>query len=54
VLTGDARCRSAGRRRTAYDLVIGDAFGGVAVPWHLATLEFTQQLHDTLRPAGST
>ena len=52
VITGDARL---GIRRTpehAYDVVIGDAFGGVAVPWHLTTVEFLQQVHDRLRPGG--
>jgi spermidine synthase len=33
-------------------VAIGDAFGGIAVPWHLATLEFTEELHRTLRPDG--
>jgi MFS family permease len=52
VRTGDARLSLPQVERGAYDLVIGDAFGGVAIPWHLATLEFTQQLHDTLVPGG--
>jgi spermidine synthase len=52
VLTGDARLSIRQVDRDAYDLVIGDAFGGVAVPWHLATLEFTQQVHARLRPGG--
>jgi hypothetical protein len=52
VLTGDARLSIRQLEEDAYDLVIGDAFGGVAVPWHLATVEFTQQVHDRLRPGG--
>lgn len=52
VLTGDARMTIGGVERGSYDLVIGDAFGGVAVPWHLATREFTQAVHDVLRPGG--
>jgi spermidine synthase/MFS family permease len=52
VLTGDARLSIQQVAEGAYDLVIGDAFGGVAIPWHLATLEFTQALHDRLRPGG--
>jgi spermidine synthase len=52
VKTGDARLSLPQVERGAYDLVIGDAFGGVAIPWHLATREFTQQLHDTLVPGG--
>jgi spermidine synthase len=52
VHTGDARLSVRQVERGAYDLVIGDAFGGVAIPWHLATREFTQQLHDALAPGG--
>ena len=32
--------------------MIGDAFGGHAVPWHLATTEFIQQVDRLLRPDG--
>jgi spermidine synthase len=35
-----------------WDVVVGDAFGGEAVPWHLATKEFIQQIHTRLRPDG--
>lgn len=35
-----------------FDLAIGDAFGGVAVPWHLTTLEFTADLHALMAPDG--
>jgi spermidine synthase len=52
VLTGDARLSIRQVDDDAYDLVIGDAFGGVAIPWHLATLEFKQTIHDRLRPGG--
>ncbi|MBA2529353.1 MAG: fused MFS/spermidine synthase, partial [Euzebyales bacterium] len=53
VRTGDARLglRKAATRR--YDVVIGDAFGGQAVPWHLATREFTREIRDTLTPGGT-
>lgn len=34
------------------DVVLGDAFGGVAVPWHLTTVEFTDSVADTLGPNG--
>ncbi len=34
------------------DLVIGDAFGGVTVPWHLTTRETAQQVQRVLRPGG--
>jgi spermidine synthase len=52
VLTGDARLSIRQVDDDAYDLVIGDAFGGVAIPWHLATLEFKRTIHDRLRPGG--
>jgi spermidine synthase len=34
------------------DLAIGDAFGGIAVPWHLTTGEFVGQVAALLRPNG--
>jgi len=35
-----------------YDLIIGDAFHGLSVPYHLTTLEFTRQLKSHLAPDG--
>ena len=35
-----------------FDLILGDAFGGVAVPYHLTTLEFTRLLRQHLTPRG--
>jgi len=62
ITTGDARrtvAELARLRRTGqaadvtpFDLVIGDAFGGIAVPWHLTTLEFITDLHALLGPDG--
>jgi spermidine synthase len=52
VITADARLGIGGVDDDAVDMVIGDAFGGVAVPWHLATLEFKRTIHDRLRPGG--
>ncbi|WP_432938168.1 fused MFS/spermidine synthase [Kribbella sp. CA-253562] len=34
------------------DLIIMDAFGGVAVPWHLTTREVVADVHRVLRPDG--
>lgn len=52
VQVGDARVglavEPAGRR----DLVVGDAFGGLAVPWHLTTLEVAAEVRRVLRPDG--
>ena len=52
VRTGDARVALSDQRRDAFDLVVGDAFGGVAVPWHLTTLEVVEDIRRSLRPRG--
>ena len=52
VRVGDARTGLTEQPRGAYDLVIGDAFGGMAVPWHLTTREVAEQIRDTLEPGG--
>ena len=55
----DGRRASATRGRSierlpdaAYDVVAADAFGGLAVPWHLTTREFVAELGRVLRPGG--
>jgi hypothetical protein len=53
VRLGDARTTIDQGAPGQHDVVIGDAFGGVAVPWHLATQEFTRKVHDRLRPDGT-
>jgi spermidine synthase/MFS family permease len=35
-----------------YDLIIGDAFSDLAVPWHLTTVEFQRKLRDHLADDG--
>jgi spermidine synthase len=35
-----------------YDLIIGDAFSDLAVPWHLTTIEFQRQLKSHLAAGG--
>lgn len=52
VEVGDARTGLYGQADGAYDLVIGDAFGGLAVPWHLTTREVVEEVRRTLRPGG--
>ncbi len=52
VRTGDARLGIRGLRTDSYDLVIGDAFGGQAVPWHLTTRELIEDVDRVLRPGG--
>jgi SAM-dependent methyltransferase len=52
VVTGDARVGIADLPSDSADLIVGDAFGGRAVPWHLATNEFVAELARVLRPGG--
>lgn len=52
VEVGDARLGLAQQPDDLYDLVIGDAFGGLAVPWHLTTRELVEEVERTLRPQG--
>lgn len=49
---GDARLSIGEEPSDRYDLVIGDAFGGLAVPWHLTTVEFVEEVERVLRPDG--
>jgi spermidine synthase len=49
---GDARVTLGGQAPGSRDLIVGDAFSGPAVPWHLTTREFLQQIRRTLRPEG--
>jgi spermidine synthase len=49
---GDARVGLAGQRTGAYDVVVGDAFGHLVVPWHLATREMAADVSRVLRPGG--
>lgn len=51
-VTGDARVNLRQLAPGSMDLVIGDAFGGEAVPWHLTTQEFVEQIRERLRPGG--
>jgi hypothetical protein len=52
VRTGDARVLLRDEPGGRYDLVIGDAFGSLAVPWHLTTREFLADLRRVMTPAG--
>lgn len=52
VRTGDARTAMADLPTDGFDLVVGDAFGGLAVPWHLTTREFVAEVERVLRPGG--
>ncbi len=52
VIVGDARLALDDQADDAFDLVIGDAFGGRAVPWHLTTTEVVGEIDRMLRPEG--
>lgn len=51
-VTGDARVHVRQLEPRSMDLVIGDAFGGEAVPWHLTTREFVEQIRASLADGG--
>ena len=52
VVVGDGRLGMQARADGSADVVVGDAFGSRAVPWHLATEEFTGDIARVLRPGG--
>ena len=52
VVAGDGRISLADRPDDSADVVVGDAFGSRAVPWHLATIEFVDDIERVLRPDG--
>jgi hypothetical protein len=52
VVTGDARQSLRELADDSLDVVLGDAFGSRALPWHLATEEFVTDVSRVLRPGG--
>ncbi|MEM9464489.1 MAG: fused MFS/spermidine synthase [Actinomycetota bacterium] len=52
VVVGDARLLMTDLADASQDVVVGDAFGGAAVPWHLTTSEFLDEVARVLRPDG--
>ncbi|ADB33601.1 conserved hypothetical protein [Kribbella flavida DSM 17836] len=50
--TRDGRLGVRSEPADSRDLVIMDAFGGVAVPWHLTTREVVADVRRVLRPGG--
>ncbi len=52
VSVGDGRVALALAAGDEADVVIGDAFGGVAVPWHLTTREAVAEVSRVLRTGG--
>jgi spermidine synthase len=53
IVVGDARISLAKQSSADVDLVIGDAFGHLAVPWHLTTREFVTEVRRVLTPDGA-
>jgi spermidine synthase len=49
---GDARTAIRARPDNSADLVVGDAFASLSVPWHLATREFVADIDRVLTPDG--
>jgi len=49
---GDARVRVRTVEPGSYDVVVGDAFAGISVPWHLTTREFLESVRQSLSPKG--
>jgi spermidine synthase len=52
VLVEDGRLRLGQLTGDSHDLVIGDAFGGVSVPWHLTTREAVGEVKRVLTDEG--
>jgi spermidine synthase len=52
VRLGDARTALRGLPTDGFDLVVGDAFAGLSVPWHLTTAETLREIDRVLRPDG--
>lgn len=52
VIVDDARRSVTTLERGWADLVIGDAFSGLSVPWHLTTVEFVEEVRKRMRADG--
>jgi spermidine synthase len=52
VSVGDARIGMLDVSTDSADVVVGDAFGNLAVPWHLATAEWIDEVKRVLKPRG--
>ncbi len=48
----DARVLLSRQPEARYDVIVGDAFHDIAIPYHLVTLEFARQVKRHLRPGG--
>jgi spermidine synthase len=52
VHVGDARITMRDRPAHSADVVVGDAFSGLTIPWHLLTREWLDEVKRVLRPGG--
>lgn len=52
VKVSDARIGMLDVPNGSADVVVGDAFGTYAVPWHLATVEWADEVKRVLKPGG--
>lgn len=53
VIVADARISLRDLATDRADLIIGDAYSGASVPWHLTTVEFTNEIDRVLAPEGT-
>lgn len=52
VVVDDARISLRDVADDTADVVIGDAYSGASVPWHLTSMEFTSEIDRVLSPTG--
>ena len=52
VIVDDARRSITQVAPGSVDVVVGDAFTGLTVPWHLTTVEFVEMIGEILAPGG--
>lgn len=52
IRTGDARLHFADLESGSFDLIVGDAYGGSSVPWHLTTTEVMAEFDRLLDDDG--
>ncbi len=52
VIVGDARVKMLDLPSNSADFVVGDAFSGYTVPWHLTTSEWMDEVKRVLKPGG--
>jgi len=51
-VTGDARLTMRNESTGSADLIVGDAFSGLTVPWQLMTVEWLREVRRVLKPDG--